>query len=87
MVNLKAFSILKNFFSRFNPIPIFKWDASEEEISIPLSSKELLEKVIVKYPEFKNVILVAIYHLINTQNMNSEYLTVLTKDFRLIAVS
>ena len=84
MVNFKAFSRLKNIFSRFNPIPSFKWNGPKEEVNLPLSSSELLEKVIREYPDFKKVILIAIYHLINTNNKNEEYLTVLTKDNRLI---
>ena len=84
MVNFKAFSRLKNIFSRFNPIPSFKWNGHKEEVNLPLSSSELLEKVIREYPDFKKVILIAIYHLINTNNKNEEYLTVLTKDNRLI---
>lgn len=51
----------------------------------PPSSRELLEKVIEHYPEFQHVFLIAIYHLINTQNVQNEYLTVLTKNRVLIA--
>ncbi len=83
MVKLKAFSRLKNIFSRLNPIPSFKWeDDSEEEIIIPPCSKELLERTIKKYPKFKCAILFSIYHLINTQGETNEFLSVLTKDFR-----
>lgn len=85
MVDFKAFSRLKNFFSRLNPMPFFKWKVDTDEIIPTLSSKELLEKVIEKYPEFKYIILVSIYHLINTKDEDKEYLTVLTKDLRLIA--
>ena len=85
MVKLKAFSRLKNIFSRLNPIPSFKWDESDEGIVIPPSSNELLKMSVKKYPEFKIVILIAIYHLINTRNKSNEFLSVLTKDFRLVA--
>lgn len=84
MVRLKAFSRLKNVFSRFNPIPSFMWDGMEE-IIIPPSSRELLERVINKYPKFKYAFLIALYHLINTLNVKNEYLTVLTKNGMLIA--
>lgn len=85
MRKLMAFSRLKNIFSRFNPLNSFKWNEPEEEIIVPPSPEELLEKAIKNYPEFKYVILVAIYHLINTQGVEDEYLTVLTKDLRFIA--
>lgn len=74
MAKLNAFSRLKNIFSRLNPIPSFKWDGPEDEIIIPLDSRNLLEKTIGKYPEFEKVILVAIYHLFNTKGKNDEYL-------------
>ena len=85
MRKLMAFSRLKNIFSRFNPLNSFKWNEPEEEIIVPPSPKELLEKVIKNYPEFKYVILVAIYHLINTKGSHNEYLTVLSKDNKIIA--
>ena len=47
--------------------------------------KYLLEITIKKYPEFQYIILIAIYHLINTKNVDEEYLTVLTKDNKFIA--
>lgn len=84
MVKLNAFSRLKNFFSRLNPIPSFEWDEPEEEIIIPPSSSELLEMFVKKYPKFKYVILIAIYYLINTQGAKNEFLSVLTKDLRLV---
>lgn len=84
MVDFKVFSRLKNFFTRLNPIPSFEWNGFEGEIIYSPSSKVLLENAIKKYPKFKLVILVAIYHLVNTQNADEEYLTVLTKDNRLI---
>ena len=52
MVNFKAFSRLKNIFSRFNPIHSFKWNQPKEEVILPLSSRELLEKVIREYPKY-----------------------------------
>lgn len=85
MVKLKAFSRLKNIFSRLNPMPSFKWDDSEEEIFVPPSSEELLERTIKKYPKLKYVILFSIYHLINTHGETNEFLSVLTKDFRWVA--
>lgn len=51
MRELMAFSRLKNIFSRFNPLNSFKWNEPEDEIILPPSSKELLEKAI------KNIIL------------------------------
>ena len=85
MIKLKAFSRLKNIFSRLNPIPSFKWDDSEEEIIVPPSSEELLVRTIKKYPKLNFAILFSIYHLINTQNETNEFLSVLTKDFRWVA--
>ena len=58
MLKLKSFSRLKNIFSRLNPMPSFKWENGDGEMIVHPSSKELLEKVINKYPEFKNVILI-----------------------------
>lgn len=84
MRELMAFSRLKNIFSRFNPLNSFKWNEPEDEIILPPSSKELLEKAIKNYPEFKYVILVVIYHLINTKGSHNEYLTVLSKNNKLI---
>ncbi len=66
-------------------MPSFKWDDSEEEIFVPPPSEELLEMVIKKYPKFKHAILIAMYHLINTQSVKNEYLTALTKNNVLIA--
>ena len=63
MVKLNGFSRLKNIFSRLNPIPHFRWNNHEDEIVTPPSSKKLLEYAIKKYPEFKKVILIAIYHV------------------------
>ena len=80
MLKLKAFSRLKNIFSRLNPMPSFKWGDSDEEIIVPPTSEELLERTIKKYPKLKYAILFSIYHLINTQNENNEFLSVLTKD-------
>ena len=85
MVKLNDFSRLKNIFSRLNPIPRFRWKNHEEEIVTPPSSKQLLEYSIKKYPKFKNVILIAIYHLLNVKDQNIEHLTVLSKEFKLIA--
>lgn len=85
MVKLKTFSRLKNLFSRFNPIPSFNWDGPEDEIITPPSLRELLERVVKKYPKFEIVILIAIYHLVNTHNKVNEFLTVVTKDFKVIA--
>ena len=85
MVRFKAFSGLKNIFSRLNPIPSFKWDEPEEEIIIPPSSDELLERVIKKYPKLKYAILISFYHLVNTRGETNEFLSVLTKDLRLVS--
>ena len=84
MVKFKAFSRLKNIFLRFNPLFSFDFDNHKVEISKPLSSNELLERTIIKCPEFMKVVLIAIYHLINTNGENKEYLTVLTKDNKLL---
>lgn len=85
MVKFITFSRLKNIFSRFNPLESFDWGDWDIKVSEPPSSEELLEKIIKEYKQFDKVILIAIYHLINTQNVKNEYLTVLTKDLRLIA--
>lgn len=84
MIKLRAFSILKNFFSRLNPLSSFDLDDINVEIEKVPTSDELLTNAVAKYVNFENVILIAIYHLINTQNANKEYLTILTKDLRLI---
>lgn len=84
MVKFKVFYAIKDVFSKLNPISSFDLDEIDVEISKPPSSVDLLKKAIKKYPVFDKIILIAIYHLINTQNLNKEYLTVLTKDMRLI---
>jgi len=84
MIKLRAFSILKNFFSRLNPLSSFDLDDINVEIEKVPTSDELLTNAVAKYVNFEKVILIAIYHLINTQNANKEYRTILTKDLRLI---
>lgn len=84
MVNFKAFSIIKNVFNRLNPLNSFDFGKIEMDNEKPPNSDELLEKTLKKYPYFEKVLMVAIYHLINTQHVNYEYLSVLTKDLRLI---
>lgn len=85
MIKFKVFSRLNGFFSRLNPLNSF--DVSDVKVDIvkPPTFKELLEKTVNKYPKFEKIILIGIYHLINTQNADKEYLTVLTKDMRLVA--
>lgn len=85
MVKFKAFSRLKNIFTRFNPLNSFNLGEINIKLVKPPSSVELLEKIIKKYSDFEIVILIAIYHLNNTQNVDKEYLTVLTKDLKLVA--
>lgn len=84
MIKLMAFSILKNFFRRLNPLNSFDLDDINVEIEKVPTSDELLINTIKKYENFEKVILITIYHLINTQNADKEYLTILTKDLRLI---
>ncbi len=84
MIKFNAFSRLKNFFSRFNPLNSFKWEGSNDENIEPPSSRNLLEGLIKKYPNMEYIILISIYHLMNTQNSNKEYLTVVNKDLRLV---
>lgn len=76
---------LKNILSRLNPIPSFRFSDEDGDIGKQPSQKELLESVIKKYSQFKRIILVSIYHQIYTHDVEKEYLTVLTKDLRLIA--
>ena len=68
-----------------NPLNSFDFGEIDVEIGKTPTSDELLKKTINKYSYFEKVIMLAIYHLINTQFVECEYLTVLTKDFRLIA--
>lgn len=84
MVKFKLFSRLNRIFSRLNlhSSDFLGWD---KKVLNPPSSDELLEKSIKEYSEFEKVILASIYHLINTQNVDKEYLTVLTKNNVLIA--
>lgn len=84
MTKFKVFSRLNSIFSRLNPLNSFDWGYVKQDLIKPPSSKELLEKAVNNYPEFEKVILIGIYHLMNTQYMDKEYLTVLTKDLRLI---
>lgn len=85
MVEFKVFSRLKYIFSRFNPLNSFDLDEIDVEIEKAPTSDELLERTIKKYPNFEKIIFISIYHLINTQKADYEYLTVLTKDLKLIA--
>ncbi|WP_458455532.1 hypothetical protein [Methanobrevibacter sp.] len=84
MVKFKDFLRFKELFTHLNPINSVGSDKKEGISSNSLTSEKLLEKSIQSYLEFEKVVLIAIYHLINTQNTNKEYLTVLTKDLRLI---
>jgi hypothetical protein len=79
MVNFKDFSRLKNIFSRIIPLNSFNDDKDGEDYFKPFSSDELLEMTVKNCSKFKYVLLTAIYHLINTNNQNNEYLTVLSK--------
>ena len=42
-----------------------------------ISSNDLLEDTVEKYPKFKFVILIALYHILNTVYSKNEFLTVL----------
>ena len=84
MVKFWSFSMLKDIFSRLNPLNSFDLEDIDVEIDKVPTSDELLQNIIKKYSNFEKVILTAIYHLINTQNVNNEYLTILTKKLRLI---
>lgn len=84
MIYFNVFSRLKNFFTKFNPINSFNFEDNKMDFVDPITSVELLKYAINKYPNFEKIILIAIYHLFNTQNEYDEYLTVLTKDNRLI---
>ena len=66
MIKFKVFSRLNGFFSRLNPLNSF--DVSDVKVDIvkPPTFKELLEKTVNKYPKFEKIILIGIYHLINT---------------------
>ena len=83
MIKFRAFSRFKKIFTRLNPIP-FGFGNIEEKIEKVPGSDELLEKAIRGHSNFQKVILIAIYHLMNTQDVTNEYLTILTKDLRLI---
>lgn len=85
MVELKAFSRLKNMFGRLNPVSSFGLKKIKIKKDVVPKHKDLLERTIKKYSKFQYVILIAVYHLINTKNVTEEYLTVLTKDKRLVA--
>lgn len=84
MSKFKVFSRLNSIFSRLNPLNSFDFGYIKQGLINSPTSKELLEKTVNNYPEFEKVILIGIYHLINTRQADKEYLTVLTKDSRLI---
>lgn len=71
-------------FSRLNPLNSFDFGEVDEEINCPPTSDELIKNAVKSISEFEKVILIGIYHLINTQNVSKEYLTVLTKNLKLI---
>ena len=75
---------IKNFFNRLNPLNLIDFGDIDVEIENAPTSEELLIQTIKKYSDFEKVILIALYHLINTQNSDKEYLTILTNDLRLI---
>lgn len=84
MIKFKVFSRLNGFFTRLNPLNSFDFGDVEVGSGKSPTFNELLEKTLNKYPEFEKIILMAIYHLINTKYANNEYLTVLAKDMRLV---
>lgn len=83
MVKFGTFSRFKDIFSRLNPLNSFEWNIEQVNIK-SISSDNLLEKIILNYLNFEIVILVAIYHLFNTKNVSNEFLTVLSKDNKII---
>lgn len=84
MVNFKALFGLKKTFSRLNPLNSFNGGDSDEEIISYPSSKKLLEMLINNYSGVEYMILISIYHLISTRGVKNEFLTVLSKDRRVI---
>lgn len=84
MIKFNPFSKIKNFFNRLNPLNLIDFGDIDVEIENAPTSEELLIQTIKKYSDFEKVILIALYHLINTQNSDKEYLTILTNDLRLI---
>lgn len=85
MVNFDVFSRFNGFFNRLNPLNSFDFGKMETKKVVSPTSDELLETAIINYADFDKVILLSIYHFINIQNAQNEYLTVLTKDNKLIA--
>ncbi|WP_458454626.1 hypothetical protein [Methanobrevibacter sp.] len=85
MRGFKVFLKFKNIFNRLNPINTFDFGEIKEDIEKAPDSKKLLEKTIKKYPHFDKIILMGLYHLINTQNVDKEFLSVLSKDLNIIA--
>lgn len=84
MVKLKSFSRLKNIFSRLNPLNSFDFGKISVDVIRPPTSDDLLQKIVKTFFDFEKVVLIGIYHLFNTKNVDKEYLTVLTKNLKLI---
>lgn len=78
MVDFRNFFKLKNILSRLNPIPSFRFDDSNEDVSKQLSQDNLLESIIKNYPKFDFAFLISLYHLFNSQGKTNEFLTGLT---------
>ena len=71
-------------FEKMNPISTFDFDERFDEIK-SINNIDLFKKAIYENDELKEVIWIAIYHCLNTFNATNEFLTVLNKNFKLIA--
>ena len=71
-------------FDKLNPINDFDFNDSFDEIK-SLNNIDLFKKAIGEHNELKEVIWIALYHFFNTFNLDHEFLTVLNKQYQLIA--
>ena len=71
-------------FEKLNPINDFDFDEKFDQIK-SIDNIELFKKAMDEHKELKEVIWIAIYHSLNTFDAKHEYLTVLNKNFHLIA--
>lgn len=80
-IKLKFQNLIR--FEKLNPINSFDFDENSKVNNF--NNIELFKNSIKNHKELKEVIWIGIYHCLNTFNLDDEYLTVLNKDFLIIA--
>ena len=71
-------------FEKLNPINNFDFEESFDHFQ-STNNIDLFKRAITEHPELKEVIWISLYHCLHTHDSKIEYLTVLNKNFHLIA--